>query len=53
MPHILVLANPAIKARHWGRLFEAVNQHYEADTVFTLAQLKEYKILDRKYLHHI
>ncbi len=45
LPHILALANPAIKPRHWKKLFEAVNQPYDEETTFSLAQLKEYNIL--------
>src|SRR4029078_8476697 len=45
LPLILALASPAIKPRHWSTLFEAVGQHYDEDTAFTLSQLREYNIL--------
>jgi dynein heavy chain len=45
LPHILALANPAIKPRHWTKLFEAVGQPYDEDTIFSLVQLREYGIL--------
>lgn len=50
LPLILELANPAIKPRHWTRLFEAVNQPYDEETVFSLHQLFEYKIFSRMLL---
>eukprot|EP01105_Mastigella_eilhardi_P020684 TRINITY_DN4949_c0_g1_i1.p1 TRINITY_DN4949_c0_g1~~TRINITY_DN4949_c0_g1_i1.p1 ORF type:complete len:4263 (+),score=1213.53 TRINITY_DN4949_c0_g1_i1:1567-12789(+) len=50
LPMVLELANPAIKPRHWARLFEAVNQPYDEETVFTLHQLVEYKLFAHKDL---
>jgi hypothetical protein len=47
LPNILALANPAIKPRHWSKLFEAVGQPYDEESVFTLAQLRKYGLLAR------
>src|SRR5688572_14200393 len=44
LPNILALANPAIQHRHWSKLFYAVGQPYDEDTVFTLTQLRGYNI---------
>jgi hypothetical protein len=47
LPHILSLANTAIRHRHWAKLFVAVGQPYDDETVFTLAQLKSYGVFKR------
>ncbi len=49
LPHILLLANKAIQHRHWRKLFEAVGQPYEEDSLFTLTQLRQYGILGRTW----
>ena len=53
LPHILLLANTAIRHRHWAKLFAAVGQHYEDDTVFTLVQLKSYGAFNRMVIFNI
>eukprot|EP00002_Diphylleia_rotans_P033820 TRINITY_DN7227_c0_g1_i1.p1 TRINITY_DN7227_c0_g1~~TRINITY_DN7227_c0_g1_i1.p1 ORF type:complete len:4130 (+),score=744.89 TRINITY_DN7227_c0_g1_i1:147-12536(+) len=51
LPYILDLANPAMRPRHWKRLFAAVNEPYNQDeTVFTLTTLLQNGILDQKLL---
>ena len=53
LSHILSLANPAIHHRHWFKLFQAVGQHYDEDTIFTLSQMKLYGILSRKFFIYL
>ncbi len=49
LPHILALANSAIKHRHWTRLFVTVGQPYDEEPSFTLTQLKAYGVFNRNF----
>jgi hypothetical protein len=52
LPFILKLANPSIKPRHWAKLFDAVKQPYDEESTFTLAELRQYNILNREFFIH-
>ena len=40
------LGNPALKQRHWERVFVKCSQVYRADKEFTLADLTEWNLFD-------
>lgn len=47
---ILELGNPAMKDRHWEKVFKALRQPWYPGLLFTLENLLAYDVLDRKDL---
>lgn len=50
VPTILELGNPAMKDRHWEKIFKALRQPWYPGIVFTLENLIAYDVLDMKEL---
>ncbi|KAG6597879.1 dynein heavy chain [Phytophthora cinnamomi] len=50
MPTILELGNPAMKDRHWEKIFKALRQPWYPGILFTLENLVAYDVLDMKDL---
>uniref|UniRef100_K3WBQ7 AAA+ ATPase domain-containing protein n=1 Tax=Globisporangium ultimum (strain ATCC 200006 / CBS 805.95 / DAOM BR144) TaxID=431595 RepID=K3WBQ7_GLOUD len=48
MPTILELGNPAMKDRHWEKIFKALRQPWYPGIMFTLENLIAYDVLDMK-----
>ena len=44
LPIILELGNPAMRPRHWQKLFKAMNQPYYPDLVFSLSELLDHGV---------
>lgn len=44
LPVIVELGNPAMKPRHWQKLFKAMNQPYYPDLVFSLSELLDHGV---------
>ncbi|TYZ58010.1 hypothetical protein PybrP1_003505 [[Pythium] brassicae (nom. inval.)] len=50
MPTVLELGNPAMKDRHWEKIFKALRQPWYPGIVFTLENLVAYEVLEMKDL---
>eukprot|EP00644_Phytophthora_capsici_P003893 jgi/Phyca11/15732/fgenesh1_pg.PHYCAscaffold_15_\ len=50
MPTVLELGNPAMKDRHWEKIFKALRQAWYPGILFTLENLVAYDVLDMKDL---
>lgn len=50
IPTILELGNPAMKDRHWEKIFKALRQPWYPGIMFTLENLITYDVLDMKDL---
>ncbi|CAM9568719.1 unnamed protein product [Heterosigma akashiwo] len=50
MPVVLELGNPALKPRHWERVFHALGQPYLPDVSFSLEELLDHGVLTHKDL---
>ena len=48
MPVLLDLGNPAMKDRHWKRVFDQLNRPYAPDMEFTTEQLLNYGVMNRE-----
>eukprot|EP00752_Nemacystus_decipiens_P017827 g15983.t1 len=44
LPIMLELGNPAMRPRHWQKLFKAMNQPYYPDLVFSLSELLDHGV---------
>lgn len=44
LPVIVELGNPAMRPRHWQKLFKAMNHPYYPDLVFSLSELLDHGV---------
>lgn len=44
LPVVVELGNPAMRPRHWQKLFKAMNQPYYPDLVFSLSELLDHGV---------
>lgn len=50
LPVIVELGNPAMRSRHWQKLFKAMNQPYYPDLVFSLSELLDHGVAEHAEL---
>ena len=50
MPVVLEMGNPAIRPRHWERIFAGIGEAYDPDAAFTLNQLVKAGVIEKAEL---